>query len=52
MRARADVPVPSQVGEVIAAAITGKRRLSFTYHGRRRVVEPQCLGLGAKARIG
>jgi len=48
MRDRADVPAPSQVGEVIAAAITGKRRLSFTYNGRRRVVEPQCLGLGAK----
>jgi hypothetical protein len=39
---------PSPVGKVIAASIAARRRLSFTYNGRRRVVEPQCLGLGAK----
>ena len=48
MRVRDRAPAPSKVGEVIAAAIAGRRRLSFTYNERRRVVEPQCLGLGAK----
>jgi hypothetical protein len=39
---------PSPAGEVIAASIAARRRLSFTYNGRRRLVEPQCVGLGAK----
>jgi hypothetical protein len=42
------VAAPSPMGEVIAASIAAKRRLSFIYNGRRRLVEPQCLGLGAR----
>ncbi len=48
MRDRGGATAPSQAGEIIAKSIAGRRRLSFTYNGRRRVVEPQCLGLGAK----
>lgn len=33
---------------VIAQAILEKRRLRFSYHGRTRLVEPQCYGMGAK----
>lgn len=47
-RSNGGAAAPSQVGEVIAASIAGRRRLAFTYNGRSRVVEPQCLGLGAK----
>ena len=35
----------SRAGGVILAAIVARQRLSFSYNGRRRVVEPQCLGL-------
>ena len=45
---RGGATAPSPTGEVIAASIAAKRRLSFTYNGRMRLVEPQCLGLGAK----
>jgi len=31
---------------VIARSIVEKRRLRFSYHGRPRVVEPQCYGMG------
>jgi hypothetical protein len=31
---------------VIARSIVEKRRLRFSYHGRPRVVEPQCYGVG------
>ena len=48
MRDPGAVEAPSPVGGVIAASIAAKRRLSFTYNGRKRLVEPQCLGLGAK----
>lgn len=34
------------MNELIAAAILQKRRLRFTYHGRQRLVEPQCYGIG------
>jgi hypothetical protein len=47
-RSSGGAAAPSQVGEVIAALIGEKRRVSFIYNGRKRVVEPQCLGLGAK----
>ncbi len=40
-------PMPSAVGLEIIAAIKAKRRVAFTYHGRRRVAEPQCLGVTA-----
>ena len=33
---------------ILREAIREKRRLSFIYNTRRRIVEPQCLGLGAK----
>ena len=33
---------------LIATAIRDKRRLSFVYHGRSRVAEPQCYGIGHK----
>jgi predicted DNA-binding transcriptional regulator YafY len=33
---------------VIAQAILEKRRLRFSYHGRTRLVEPQCYGLGSQ----
>ncbi|MBT2301369.1 hypothetical protein J7E70_12945 [Variovorax paradoxus] len=33
---------------VIARSILEKRRLRFSYHGRTRLVEPQCYGIGAK----
>jgi hypothetical protein len=38
---------PSKVGQMIIASIKTKRRISFTYHGQRRVAEPQCLGFTA-----
>jgi hypothetical protein len=37
-----------RVNALIAAAIRDKRRLSFDYHGRRRIAEPQCYGVGHK----
>lgn len=33
---------------ILVEAIGSKRRLSFVYHGRPRIVEPQCYGIGAK----
>ena len=33
---------------VIAQSIVEKRRLRFSYHGRTRLVEPQCYGVGHK----
>lgn len=36
------------MNETIAAAILQKRRLRFTYHGRMRIVEPQCYGVGTR----
>lgn len=33
---------------VIARSIVEKRRLRFSYHGRTRLVEPQCYGVGTK----
>jgi hypothetical protein len=37
-------PAASKVGLELIAAIATKRRVAFTYHGQRRVAEPQCLG--------
>jgi len=45
---RGGATAPSPTGEIIAASIAAERRLSFTYNGRMRLVEPQCLGLGAR----
>ena len=36
------------VNPVIVDAINSKRRLSFTYHGKSRIAEPQCYGIGNK----
>jgi hypothetical protein len=35
------------MNQVIVDSINSKRRLSFTYNGRRRLVEPQCYGIGS-----
>jgi predicted DNA-binding transcriptional regulator YafY len=32
----------------IVAAIRDRRRLRFTYDGRKRLVEPQCYGIGTR----
>jgi len=36
------------MNQIIVDAINGKRRLSFIYNGRTRIVEPQCYGIGSK----
>ena len=33
---------------ILVAAIEHRRRLRFVYHGRTRLVEPQCYGLGTR----
>lgn len=42
---------PMAAAEKIAAAIRARRCVAFTYHGRRRFVEPQTLGLSAARRL-
>ena len=37
-----------EMNAILVAAIEHKRRLRFVYHGRTRLVEPQCYGLGAR----
>lgn len=34
------------MNQLIVDAILRKRRLRFNYHGRQRLVEPQCYGIG------
>ena len=34
--------------DAIVAALRERRTLAFTYNRRRRVVEPQCVGIGAR----
>ena len=36
------------MNQVIVRAILEKRRLRFSYHGRIRLVEPQCYGTGTR----
>ena len=36
------------MNETIVAAIRGKRRLRFVYHGVERLIEPQCYGIGTR----
>jgi hypothetical protein len=36
------------MNRTIVDAINSKRRLSFTYNGKRRIVEPQCYGTGTQ----
>jgi hypothetical protein len=38
----------SGLNEVLVASIEGRRVLSFDYRGKRRIVEPQCYGIGTK----
>lgn len=45
------MPHPAAIGPLLAKAIREKRRLAFEYHGRRRVVEPQCYGLGVSGNL-
>jgi len=33
---------------IIAEAIEKKRRLRCTYHGKARIIEPQCYGIGTR----
>jgi hypothetical protein len=35
------------MNEIIVDSIRKGRRLRFIYHGKARVVEPQCYGIGA-----
>jgi len=39
---------PQPAVALICTAIREKRRLSFRYHDRARVAEPQCYGIGAR----
>jgi hypothetical protein len=36
------------VNETLVEAIRTRRRLSFTYGGKTRIVEPQCYGMGTQ----
>jgi predicted DNA-binding transcriptional regulator YafY len=36
------------MNKVMVQSIREKRRLRFTYHGKPRLVEPQCYGVGNK----
>ncbi len=36
------------MNQQIVESICDRRRLSFTYNGRRRLAEPQCYGIGTK----
>ena len=36
------------MNEVLVSAIKRKQRLRFLYHGKPRLVEPQCYGIGAR----
>jgi hypothetical protein len=36
------------VNRVIVESISSKRRISFTYNGKRRIAEPQCYGMGTR----
>jgi predicted DNA-binding transcriptional regulator YafY len=36
------------INRIIAQAINDRRRLSFVYNGKKRIIEPQCYGIGTK----
>jgi len=36
------------MNQIIVDAINSKHRLSFIYHGKTRISEPQCYGIGTK----
>jgi hypothetical protein len=41
---------PQPTNPLICAAIRGKQRVSFTYHDRTRVAEPQCYGISTAGK--
>ena len=41
---------PQPQAPQLCAAIDGKRRISFTYHGQLRIAEPQCYGISTAGR--
>jgi hypothetical protein len=43
--------LPLPAAEKLARAIRDRRCVAFTYHGRRRFVEPQTLGVSDARRI-
>jgi hypothetical protein len=36
------------MNQIIIESINNRRRLSFTYNGKKRIAEPQCYGTGTK----
>jgi hypothetical protein len=42
------VTSPIVVNHLIVESIEDRRRLSFSYHGKRRIAEPQCYGIGTR----
>jgi len=40
--------VTTNLNQVLVRAIEQKRRLSFLYNGKARLVEPQCYGIGSR----
>lgn len=36
------------IEKLICTAIKGRRKLTFDYHGRHRIVAPYCFGISAK----
>jgi hypothetical protein len=42
------VALPSAVNQLLVESIETRRRLSFSYHGKSRIAEPQCYGIGAR----
>ncbi len=38
----------SPLHAILVASIRDRRRLRFVYHGKERLVEPQCYGIGTK----
>jgi len=41
---------PQPTAPQLCIAIHGKRRVSFLYHGRPRVAEPQCYGISTAGK--
>lgn len=41
---------PTPQLQIFVEAIESKQRLACTYHGKPRVIEPQCYGIGRKGR--
>ena len=39
---------PAAPNKILVDAIADRRTLSFVYHGKQRIAEPQCYGIGPK----